>query len=478
METEKLIGREQETAEIQKCIKSNKSEFVIIYGRRRVGKTFLVKKIFNGIFDFYFVGSSRMTSKMQLEDFASSLSKYSGIKTIVPQNWKDAFNLLSNYLETLNEKRKKIIFIDEMPWIDRKQSDFLAALEHFWNNWVTMRDDIVLIACGSATSWMINNLVKNRGGLHNRITRRIYLHPFSLHETELYLKYREFDWNRIQIMQCYMIVGGVPYYLSLLDNRLSIPQNIDNLFFRQGGLLQNEFENLYNALFSSADKYINIVKALSQKQKGLTRDEIIAATNYQGGSLTTILNNLENCDFIETYNQFGNEKKNTIYKIVDFYTLFYFKYIYGNHTKDAEYWTHIFNTQSVASWQGMAFELLCRCHLQQIKHALGISGIATKTSSWKYIPRQDSQDQGTQIDMVIERVDRMIHLCEMKFRERRFAINKAYADTLSHRMKIFKEKTETNYLVVNTIVTPEGLTDSKYNHLIHSTVTSNDLFAI
>ena len=476
MKTEKLIGREQEVSEIQQCIKSNKSEFVVIYGRRRVGKTFLVKKYFNGKFDFYFVGASRMTSRQQLETFASSLSKYSGSRIKTPQNWKDAFDLLSQHLETIDEKRKKIIFIDEMPWIDRKQSDFLMALEHFWNDWVAMRDDIVLIACGSATSWMINNLIKNRGGLHNRITRRIYLHPFNLHETELYLKYRDFTWDRTQIMQCYMTIGGVPYYLSLLDNRLSLPQNIDNLFFRQGALLQNEFEDLYNALFSSADKYINIVKALSQKQKGLTRDEIIAATNYQGGSLTTILNNLENCDFIETYNQYGNEKKNTIYKIVDFFTLFYFKYIDGNRSKDEEFWMHNFRNQSVAAWQGMSFELLCRCHLRQIKHGLGISGIATKTSSWKYIPPQGSDEQGTQIDMVIERVDKMIHLCEMKFRDKRFAIDKAYADTLNNREEIFKEKTNTNYQVVNTIVTPIGLTDSKYNHLINSVVTAEDLF--
>lgn len=273
-----------------------------------------------------------------------------------------------------------------------------------------------------------------------------------------------------------MTIGGIPYYLSLLDNRLSLPQNIDNLFFRQGALLQNEFEDLYNALFSSADKYINIVKVLSQKQKGLTRDEIIAATNYQGGSLTTVLNNLENCDFIETYNQYGNEKKNTIYKLVDFYTLFYFKYIDGNRTKDEEFWIHNFNSQSIASWQGMSFELLCRCHLRQIKHALGISGIATKTSSWKYIPPQGSNEQGTQIDMVIERVDKMIHLCEMKFRDRRFSIDKAYADTLDNRINVFKEKTGTNYQVINTIVTPIGLTVSRYNYLVHSVVMAEDLF--
>lgn len=476
MKTEKLIGREYETAEIKQCMQSNRSEFVILYGRRRVGKTFLVKKFFGGKFDFFYAGTSGMSSKLQLENFCKALSKYSGSKATTPKNWSDALDQLAQYLETLPKTRKKVIFIDEMPWIDRKQSDFVAALERFWNNWVTMRDDIVLIACGSATSWMINNLVKNRGGLHNRITRRIYLHPFTLRETEIYLKESEIEWSRMQIMQCYMITGGVPYYLSLLDNRLSLPQNIDNLFFKDSALLQNEFEDLYHALFASADKYIAIVKALSTKQNGLTRDEIISATNFQGGSLTTILNNLENCDFIETYNQYGAKKKNTIYKIVDFFTLFYFRYIDGNYTKDEEFWQHNFNSPGVAAWQGLSFELLCRCHIRQIKHALGISGIATDISSWKYIPPSDSTEQGTQVDLVIERVDKVIHLCKMKFRERKFAIDKQFADKIKHRAEIFAEKTGTNCQTVNTIVTPSGLTDSRYNSIIHSVVTSDSLF--
>ena len=477
MKTETLIGRKTEIAEIQNCIKSDRSEFVILYGRRRIGKTFLVKKYFDGKFDFHFVGASRHTTPQQLEDFGKSLAKYADTAIQTPRNWSDALDMLARHLESINKKRKKIIFIDEMPWIDRKQSDFVAALEHFWNSWAAMRDDIVLIACGSATSWMIKNLVKNKGGLHNRVTRRIYLRPFTLNETEQYLRNKGFVWQRTQIMQCYMVLGGVPYYLSLLDRHLSLPQNIDNLFFRQGALLQNEFEDLYNALFPSADKYINIVKALSTKQKGLTRDEIISATNYQGGSLTTILNNLENCDFIECYNQYGSKKKNMIYKIVDFYTLFYFRYIDGNRTKDEEYWQHTFSTSSVAAWQGISFELLCRCHLPQIKHALGISGVATKTASWKYIPPQNSNERGTQIDMVIERIDKMIHLCEMKFRDRKFAIDKSYADTINRRADIFKEKTQTSCQVVNTIVTPVGLTSSKYNTLIHSIITADDLFA-
>lgn len=477
MKKEKLIGREQEISDIECCMKSHRSEFVIIYGRRRVGKTFLVRQFFKGKFDFHFVGASKMTTKQQLENFSKALNEYSNTEFPTPNNWSQAFYQLSDYLEGIKSKQKKVIFIDEMPWIDRKQSDFVSALEYFWNSWVAMRDDIVLIACGSATSWMINNLVKNRGGLHNRITRHIYLRPFSLRETEQYLKYHDISWNRFTIMQCYMILGGVPYYMSLLDNRLSLIQNIDNLFFREGALLRNEFTELYNALFPSADKYINIVKALSLKRGGLTRDEIIKATNYQGGGLTTILNNLENCDFIEGYNQYGSKKKNIIYKLVDFYTLFYFKYIANNRSKDDDFWTHNSQKPSVIAWQGISFELLCRCHLQQIKHGLGISGISTITSSWKFLPKADSEESGTQIDMVIERVDKLLHICEMKFCERKFAIDKSYAEIISKRSEIFKEKTKTKCAVVNTIVTPKGLTDSRYNWLIHSVVTADDLFA-
>lgn len=479
---QKFIGREKEIAELQKCVGSDKSEFVVIYGRRRIGKTFLVRTFFNDAYTFYFVGSRNDSTKAQLEHFSKALKLAGGKHDDVPQSWTNAFDLLSAHLDTIPSKKKKVLFFDEMPWIDRKQSDFVKALEYFWNSWVARRDDILLVACGSSTSWMVNNLIQNQGGLHNRITRQIHLQPFTLHETKLYLSARNFDYSDFQIAQCYMTFGGVPFYLSLLEPDLSLDQNINMLFFRNQAPLQREFDELYNALFSKADKYIAIVQALSQKRKGLSRDELINATGVSGGRLTQILTNLEYSDFITSYSQFGNNSHNSIYKLTDFYTLFYYKFVYGNHTKDDAYWLHHFNDASVKSWLGFSFELLCFMHVAQIKKALGISGIATSVSTWRKFATKTNDNkkelsaEGAQIDLLIDRIDKMIHLCEIKFSEKEYSITKAYAQKLRERAETFRKDSKTSKALVHTFVTVNGVKANAYSSLLHSQVTLKDLF--
>lgn len=479
---QKFIGREKELSTLQKCVGSDKSEFVVIYGRRRIGKTFLVRTFFSDTYTFYFVGSRNDSTKVQLINFSKALKQAGSNQNDIPQNWSDAFDQLAIFLESRPSKKRKVLFFDEMPWIDRKQSDFVKALEYFWNSWVARRDDILLIACGSATSWMVNNLIQNQGGLHNRITRQIHLQPFTLHETKLYLTSRNFDYSDYQIAQCYMTFGGVPFYLSLLEPNLSLDQNINMLFFKSQAPMQQEFDELYNALFSKADKYIAVVQALSQKKKGLSRDELIKITGVSGGRLTQILTNLERSDFITTYSQFGNTSHNSIYKLTDFYTLFYYKFVYNNHTKDDDYWMHHFNDTSVKVWQRFAFELLSFTHIAQIRKALGISGIATSISTWRNITvsqkdkQNNSQNEGAQIDLLIDRIDKMIHLCEIKFSENEYTITKAYAEKLRKRAQIFKEQTKTTKALVHTFITVNGVKVNPYSSLIHSQITIKDLF--
>ena len=478
---QKCIGREKEMSLLKKSVDSDKSEFVVIYGRRRIGKTFLVRTFFSDTYSFYFVGSRNYSTKAQLVNFSKALKQAGASTKDIPQSWSEAFDQLSTFLDSLPSKKRKVIFFDEMPWIDRKQSDFVKALEYFWNSWVARRDDILLIACGSSTSWMVNNLVQNQGGLHNRITRQIHLQPFTLHETKLYLTSRNFDYSDYQIAQCYMTFGGVPFYLSLLEPNLSLDQNINILLFKNQAPLQREFDELYNALFTKADKYITVVQALSQKRKGLSRDEIIKATSVSGGRLTQILKNLEYSDFITTYSQFGNNSHNSIYKLTDFYTLFYYKFVYGNRTKDNEYWLHHFNDASVKSWQGFAFELLCFMHIPQIKKALGISGIATSVSTWRKVAaskgsnQNKPQGEGTQIDLLIDRIDKIIHLCEVKFSEKEFVITKSYAQKLRDRAQLFKEETRTAKALVHTFLTVCGVKTNSYSSQLHSQITLKDL---
>ena len=474
---EKLIGRQREWQELQWAMDSHRSEFVILFGRRRIGKTFLVRRFFNDRYSFHYVGAHRQKKSTQLQNFREALERYSGDRSIPKlNNWHEAFLRLENYLEQCQDPRK-VVFFDEMPWIDTQGSEFVEELEYFWSKCVQDRDDIVFIACGSATSWMKDKLEDNQGGLHNRITHRIYLRPFYLSECKAYLIEHGFDWDDYQIIQCYMLFGGVPYYLSLLQPSLSLPQNVDFLIFRRGGDLSDEFNELYNALFNKADRYVAIVKLLSTKREGFTRDEIEQGTGYSGGGLSKMLENLERCDFIVSYAQFGNKTKLTLYRLADFYTLFYFRYVEGNRSRDEQYWQHHYTDRSVASWEGFTFEEVCLRHLPHIKKGLGISGMATEASSWRFTPTKDDPRKGAQIDLVIKRADKIIHLVEMKFSETPFTITKAYEQRLLERKGLFMELAGVTRGAVITFVTPRGLSKGLRSSLVHSEIIAKDLFA-
>lgn len=469
-----LIARQEECEQLQQCLQSPRSEFVIVCGRRRIGKTFLIDQFFKNAYDFSFVGAHKVETRIQLRNFSKALRKYSGRKQEKFADWYDAFDALEEYLETLTTDRKKVIFIDEMPWIDTQRSTFVSALENFWNGWANRRYDIVFIASGSATSWMAEHLEENQGGLHNRITTKLHLKPFTLAETEEYLQTIGLHDDRYQILQCYMFTGGVPFYLSLIDPKLSIAQNIDRLCFREKGKLRNEYDELYNALFTNADAYTNIVRALYGHKDGLTRKEIAAQTNINGKQLTKILKNLEQCDFINKRTVFG--KKTVIYRLVDFYTLFYYKFMEQNNELDEQWFTHNMQHSGVTSWMGLIYELICMQHHRQIKQALGISGMATAVYTWRFDGNKRKNQPGAQIDMLIERADRMIHLCEMKFSQGTYNVTSDYAVTLRKRMSLFNDVTGNTKALVHTFVTTFGLGEGKHNSIVHSEITMDDLF--
>ena len=461
---------------------SDRSEFVIVYGRRRVGKTFLVDNFFHYEYDFSYVGGHRLTKNKQLRNFAKALKKYANMsKQPKFADWDDAFDALESFLDTLPSEKRKVVFFDEMPWIDTPHSEFVDALEMFWNGWASRRNDIVFVASGSSTSWMVDKLVDNQGGLHGRITNNIYVRPFTLHEVELYLQSRGAAWDRYQILQAYMTIGGIPFYYSLLNVKESLVQNIDRLFFRKNGELQTEFEELYTALFSNSEKYTAVVKLLNGKREGMTREEIMSVTKMDSTMLTKVLRNLERCDFVIRYSLFGNKKKGSIFRLVDFYTLFYYRFLEKFNSQDEQWWSHNFQSHAVESWQGLAFELLCLMHLNQIKAKLGISGIATEASSWRYMPGKDKDTEnvgkGAQIDLLIDRADRTINLCEMKFSTTPFRISDAYEQSLRARMEVFRTQVKTTKSLVNTFVTTFGVADGVHRSIVHSEVTMDDLFA-
>ena len=462
---------------LEQCVQSKESELVVVYGRRRVGKTFLVNQFFKNKYAFKLTGVYHQPTSVQLERFATQMEEYSGYSTI-PENWYKAFDMLKKHLQQTTTQGKKVVFIDEMPWLDTEESNFVAAFEQFWNGWASAEGDILLIACGSATSWMTNKLLANQGGLFNRCGTRLFVRPFTLKETEEYLLSKEIEWTRYDIAECYMIMGGIPFYLKQLSPKWTYTQNIDNVFFKEKGLLWDEFSHLYDTFFKQPENHIAVVEALSKKRMGLTRNEIIKATKlHDNGNLTTILDNLTNNEFIRPYNYFGKKKQDTIYQLTDFYSMFYFSYIKDNYSRDPHYWTNHMDDPSRRSCAGYTFEQLCLYHLDQVKQAIGISAVQCEVSAWFHKSAEgEERKRGAQIDLLIDRRDRVINVCEMKFSINEFTINKDYEAVLRNKMETFREESKTQKALQLTMITTYGVKKNMYSSRVQSEVVLDDLF--
>ena len=447
-----IIGRKLEKERLVRYMTSNRSEFIAIYGRRRIGKTYLVRELFEGRFTFRMTGMENVSTKEQLKNFGYALKNYSSMSE-TPKDWSQAFHMLSSYIENEATEDIKIIFIDELPWFDTYGAKFISALEHFWNDWAAYRQDIKLIVCGSATTWMLDNVINSRGGLHNRATHTILLEPFTLKETEQYFKYFGFPYERQELIECYMAVGGVAYYLSLFEQEKSVAQNIEMLCFTRGGELVDEFQKLFKSLFKKADNHLAVITALQKKGKGMTRLEIIEkARQKNNGNLSKLLRELEECAFIRSYTPFQKNKRDKIYQLVDPFTLFYLRFIQENNNFLKGYWQKMQITSEYDSWCGYAFEIVCLNHLEQIVHALGIDGTINTPCSWTYRPPKtvledkesdDDLKNGAQIDLLIDRSDKTITICEMKYCQEEYEITKNYDMLLNRRIRTFRKVTKT-----------------------------------
>ena len=470
-----IIGRKEEQQILRSAAQSENSEFVAVYGRRRVGKTFLIRETFGYKFTFQHTGLAKGNTREQLFSFAISLRDAGYDDCPIPKSWLEAFSLLSTYLKNSTDE-KKIIFLDELPWMDTPRSNFISAFEHFWNGWASARKDIVLIICGSATSWIINKVINDHGGLHNRVTKQIALQPFTLKECEMFAQSKGLEMSRYQLAECYMVLGGIPYYWSLLEKGMSLSQNIDKIIFAKNGKLSNEFNQLYASLFKSPEQYIDVVTALGKKKAGMTRDEIIAATDkYSNGALSKVLDELEYCGFIRKYNGFDKKSKQAIYQLIDNYTLFYFKFIQQNENNDEHFWSASIDSAMHRAWSGLAFERLCMAHTQQIKAALGIAGVLSNIYSWR--KEADETSDGAQIDLLIDRKDQVVNLCEMKYSLSEYAIDAEYEQKLRNKKSVFIGTTNTKKAVYLTMVTTFGIKANAYSGIVQNEVTLDDLFA-
>lgn len=467
-----IIGREKEKDQLERIYHSNKAEFVAVCGRRRVGKTFLIKEYFEHELIFQTAGLAHDGMARQLKAFYEDLVEY-GLprKNDSPKDWIEAFQLLRQLIK-LSPRQRKVILLDELPWMDTPKSGFISALEHFWNSWASNRHDLVLIVCGSATSWMMNKLINNHGGLHNRLTCHLFLEPFTLVENERFLQSRGFNLSRYDIAVGYMALGGIPYYLDMLDSRKSLTQNLEELLFKPNGLLVHEFSNLYAALFKNSDDYVKVVEALSRRKTGMSRSEIIAATSISSGNgLTTVLRNLEWCGFIRKYMNYKASRKDVnLYQLIDFFSLFHFTFLTDKRFNS---WSAIQGTPIFHAWAGLTFELLSLIHVDQIKRKLGILGINSMEYAW----RSMGPEHGAQIDLVIDRADNTINLCEMKFSIGNFCINKRYEMNLRNKMAQFMATAERYKSLQLTFVTTYGLEQNAHSGIVNNVVTLDDFFA-
>ncbi len=475
---EELIGRITEKKILADILASKNPELVAVYGRRRIGKTFLIRTQYARqiIFEFSGIHSANLTS--QLQNFTNSMQATAGGTAAmdVPQSWLQAFHQLQAILKPKLKKGKSVIFLDEFPWAHSARSGFLEAFEHFWNSWCSKQDKLVVVICGSAAAWMIRNVVNNKGGLHNRISQKIRLLPFTLFETELYLKSKQVNLDQYQILQLYMAIGGVPQYLKNIKPGQSAAAAIDELCFTKDGLLRNEFDNLYQSLFDKAVHHIDIIKALAVKASGLTRNEIISACSLSsGGTTSRLIEELVESGFISSYIPFGKDVKDSIYKLIDEYSHFYLKFMSKRVQSGSSTWLKMSAGSSWISWSGFAFENICLKHTPQIKTALGIAAVNTQESIWRYV--SGKEDKGAQIDLLIDRQDNCINICEMKFSTGEFAIDAGYSAALKSKRDIFKAKTKTRKTLFLTMVTTYGVKkNATYLGLVQQDLKMDVLF--
>jgi AAA+ ATPase superfamily predicted ATPase len=478
MKEQLFIGREKEKEILNDALVSKESELIAVVGRRRVGKTFLINTVYENEIVFQLTGIQNIGVHQQLENFQRRLNKFEKAEDISyekPKNWFDAFAQLEDFLEKQESDKKKVIFLDEVPWMASPKSDFLSAFGYFWNSWASL-NNIIVVICGSATSWIVQKVVFDTGGLHNRITQYIQVEPFTLAEVEVYLKSRYLNFTRYQIIELYMAMGGIPHYLKEIKKGKSAVQNIDEICFSKLGLLRNEFSKLYPALFRFPEKYIAVIRTLATKKVGMTRNEIITkAKTANGGATSKILEELEQSSFITSYHAMNKKKKEKLFRLTDEYSLFYLHFMEDKSNEGRGTWQYLSQTQSYKTWSGYAFESICLKHIGQIKKALGIFGVYSKTAS--FVKKGTKTEKGTQIDLVIDRNDNVINLVEVKFYNKEFTLTKAYAAQLQQKKWIFENSTQTKKSTALTLITTFGIQQNEHSlGLIENVLTLDDLF--
>ena len=475
-----MVGREKEIDELNRLYDGKQAELVAIYGRRRVGKTYLVDETFGDRITFRHAGlspevaDSKGMLATQLAHFYNSL-RLAGMEPCEkPNSWLDAFLLLELFLQRIDDGSRQLVFLDELPWLDTPRSGFMAAFEGFWNAWACHRKNLMVVVCGSANSWILDKMVNNHGGLYNRVTYEIKLRPFTLRECEEFFGSSGVRLSRYDIVQSYMIFGGIPYYLGYMRGDMSLAQNVDNMVFARDAKLKFEYDRLFSSVFTNPEAVKGIVELLYTRSVGFTRKEMTERLGIgDGGGLTRNLNALIASDFVVKYVPFGASKRNEHYKLVDPFCIFYLHFVNGKKGVSESFWQSNVTSQSVSSWRGLAFEEVCFNHIDQIKMALGIAGVIAECSAWS---KKCDDEAGAQIDLLISRNDNVVNMCELKFYSDEFCVDGDYYRTLLHRQDVLGGEVLKKTSVHSTLITTFGLKRNEYSGIFTNVLTLDDLF--
>ncbi len=475
-----IVGRRKEMENLRGSYSSDDAEFVALCGRRGVGKTYLVSELFEGKTTFSHVGISpvdpsvtgKSRMKVQLNHFYASLVSQGMAESGPPGDWLQAFRMLESLLQSKADGSRQLVFLDEIQWMDTPRSQFITGLESFWNGWVSLGHPIMLIVCGSSTSWIFNKLIDNCGGLYGRVTSLMCLSSFDLAETEEFLRSNGVGFSRYDIARTYMALGGIPYHLKQIDRGMSVERNLERLFFDRKAPLGSEFDALFQSAFSSPGPMETIVRALGRTRMGLTRQEIIEETRIpDGGVLTSYLDSLMKEDLVARYTPFGEGRRGSRYRLIDPFCRFYLHFVdQGRSGGD----NPVLSDAVLASWMGSSFEDVCLEHIGQIKQALGIAGVSTRESPW--YERDDECCSGTQICTIIERKDRVVDVCEAEFVSGEFVVDKSRHLSLVRRKELIGEVVSKRTAVRNVLICTDGLEKNEYRWDFAALVTLDDLF--
>lgn len=492
MPKKNIVGRNEELKILDRAMQSKQAEFVAIYGRRRVGKTYLIREYFSkkGIY-LEATGIKNAPLKHQLEQFTKAYSKvfHEGVRLEIPSSWNEVFEMLTEKMEALPKNKKIIVFLDELPWMASQKSRLVQFLDYYWNRYWSSQRNLILITCGSAASWMLDHLIFATGGLYNRVTKRILLAPFDLKETQEFLESHSIKLKRKQILDLYMVMGGIPFYLNEVVKGKSIVQNINDLCFEKKGLLYSEFKNLFHSLFDRAEYHLDIVRTIVDSKNAVSREKLIEITGISsGGAINRRLDELEASNFIQAFIPYGKKRRDRFFRVIDEYTLFYLKWIEpyiekGIHSEPSNYWQKICKTPAKLAWSGLAYESVCFKHIGQIARILGLSNIPYLGGSWRLIPPKKSKDKGAQIDLLFDRDDDVITLCEIKYSDNSFVIDKAYAKSLDQKIDVFEhnfpsKSKPTRKQIYLAMISTFGVKKNMYSEdLVHNEVVLEDLFA-